>query len=164
VYGEGRKLIKRFITHKVDLQYPIQMYEIIDKVGSTDKLFGFNTNYLPPECFFKYPSLLCYSDDNTFIKFVEGECDKLTQTMDYSDTGFRYYPNPGSDILVIDFSLEVTFPLSYTITDISGRSVIVGSQNTGNFTINTGHLTPGMYIITIQDPKSRVWHRKWIKE
>ena len=164
VYGEGRKLIKRFITQKVDLQYPIQMYEIIDKVGSTFKLFGYNGYYLPPECFNDYPRLRCYSDDNNSIKFVEGECDKLTQTMDYSDTGFRYYPNPGSDILVIDFSSEVTFPLSYTITDISGRSIIVGSQNTGNFTINTGQLTPGMYIITIEDPKSRVWHRKWIKE
>ena len=164
VLSTNNKYLKSFFTEEVDVIHPIQMNVIIDKVGSKDKLFGFNTNFLPPDCFNDYPRLRCYSDDNTFIKFVEGECDKLTQTLDYLDTGFRYYPNPGSDILVIDFSSEVTFPLSYNITDISGRSVIVGSQNTGNFTINTSQLTPGMYIITIHDPKSKIWHRMWIKE
>jgi hypothetical protein len=164
IYDEGNKPLKRFITHKVDLQYPISMYEIIENVGSKDKLFGFNGNTTLPECFNNFPPLLCYSDDDISIKFVEGECDKITSSKDVSSERFTMYPNPGHNRLFFNLSDGFSLPVLVRVTDITGKSLMSDTQNVSDFSMNTSHLTSGLYIITIRDNQGKIRSGKWVKE
>ncbi len=164
VYAVGGQPLKRYITHEVDLQYPIQMNEIIENVGSIYKLFGFNSNFLIPECYKNFPSLRCYSDDDTSIKFTEGECDKLTSTKDLSTETIKIHPNPGQDHVSITLSDGYSLPATIQISDIAGKILMTETRQLTNFDINTSHLISGLYIITIRDSQGKVSRGKWVKE
>lgn len=61
------------------------------------------------------------------------------------------YPNPTSDILNVDFSLEEAADVTYILTDVSGRVIsVVNSTNVTKETqtIDVSKLTAGMYMIT----------------
>ena len=164
VYAVGGQPLKRLFTSKVDLQYPIYMNEIIENVGSIDKLFGFNTNFLIPECLNNFPTLRCYSDDDISIKFTEGECDKLTFTNEISVLNVQLYPNPGQDKITVHLDSNIIFPISYKVVDITGIVVLMDKQHLPHFDINTSHVTTGLYIITIQDSQGKIHGCKWVKE
>jgi hypothetical protein len=160
------KPLKRFKTDQISNFQGHFMGEIIENVGSKEKLFGNNVIITPPECnpSEEFPRLRCYSDDDIFIKFTEGECDMLTQTSEISDFTVKLYPNPGNDWLNINLGSGVVFPISYQMTDIAGRIIGTDIQNIENFSVNFRDLTSGLYIISIRDKVGKVWHGKWVKE
>lgn len=161
----GRQL-KRFKTEQIFNFQGHFLGEIIENVGSMEKLFGNNVTISPPDCnpSEEFLSLRCYSDDDTSIKFIDGECDKLTHTTEIPDFALMLYPNPGNDQVMIKLGNGVVFPISYQVTDIAGRIIGTDTQNTENFHINTRHMSSGLYIISIRDKAGKVWFGKWVKE
>lgn len=152
----GGQPLKRYFTQKVDLQYPIQMNEIIENVGSIDKLFGFNTNFLIPECLNNFPTLRCYSDDEISTKFAEGECDKLISTKDLSTEPIKIYPNPGQDRVSLILNDGFNLPANLEIKDIFGKVLQSNIGHFVSFDINTSQITSGLYFITIRDGQGKL--------
>lgn len=68
------------------------------------------------------------------------------------------YPNPAQDHIQID----INTPVSYIITDLSGRHIQAGETQTGNLSI--GFLAPGNYILTITDNKGTKQYGRFVKE
>jgi hypothetical protein len=72
-----------------------------------------------------------------------------------SDANLRVYPNPVSDMLYIDYSLDATL----TVSDMTG-SVLVTTMNNE---IDVSALPSGVYMLRIQDSGGSVV-RKFVKE
>lgn len=57
------------------------------------------------------------------------------------------YPNPAADLIQITGSKATT----YTVADLTGRSVLAGSFDRSSMTVDIHSLTPGAYILRLQD-------------
>lgn len=166
IYDNSGKPLKRFFTERIFNVHGHFMREIIENIGSKEKLFGNNSFIIPPQCspFEESVGLRCYSNDDISIKFTEGECEKLTRTTEILDFTVKLYPNPGNDWVNVNLGSGVVFPVSYQMTDIAGRIIGTDIQNIENFSVNFRDLTPDLYIISIRDKVGKVWHGKWVKE
>ncbi|MGE5355084.1 MAG: choice-of-anchor J domain-containing protein [Deltaproteobacteria bacterium] len=80
---------------------------------------------------------------------------------------FTIYPNPGFDVLNIDFNLDQKEKVTVFITDITGRIVkkVVDDVLVQNYskTINISDLNKGIYLVNVQS-KNGVSVQKLIKE
>ena len=165
IYTSSGKPLKRFYTKRIFNFHGHFMDEIIENVGSKEKLFGNNINFIPPQCNpNEQVGLRCYSDDDFSIKFTEGACDKLTAVSDEFLGNIKTYPNPGQDLLQMNLNDGVALPITYQVVDISGRKYLTDTQYQSDFTIATGFLSAGIYIITIQDKAGKIWYSKWVKQ
>lgn len=78
IHDESGRPLKRFMTERIPNIYDHFMGTIIEKVGSTKKLFGNNTIISLPECNdVETIGLRCYSDEAVAIKFTNRECDQI---------------------------------------------------------------------------------------
>ncbi|WP_276132299.1 T9SS type A sorting domain-containing protein [Polluticoccus soli] len=64
--------------------------------------------------------------------------------------GLTVYPNPATDVLQIAGSKAA----AYTVADITGRSVLVGSFDGSAMTVDIHSLTAGSYILHLQDKQA----------
>lgn len=83
-----------------------------------------------------------------------------------SKEGLEVFPNPFSD------AMHVVLPEGFlggklVMFDIQGRRTIESSvpesYEQQNFTVQTGHLKPGMYLLDVEGKDGRVWRRKVVK-
>lgn len=75
---------------------------------------------------------------------------------------WELYPNPASNDLHIRIDDSYMQDCSYQVTDLSGR-VMQKDRLGNNKSINTGNLTPGMYILQIVNNKGRLRPAKFLK-
>lgn len=59
--------------------------------------------------------------------------------------GVRVYPNPTTNILIIESKTK----LSYRLLDLSGQEYIRGTLNGGLSSVEVGHLCEGMYLLQV---------------
>lgn len=159
------KPLKRFKTEQIFNFQGHFMGEIVENVGSFEKLFGNNVTISPPECNTseEFPKMRCYSDDNTYIKFVNSDCDKFVSSNDISLEGIKLLPNPGKDEIQITLSNNTVIPVQIHMADIAGRTVINQLYFQTSFKINTDIFNPGLYIITLKGTNGETWNSKWVK-
>ena len=84
-----------------------------------------------------------------------------------SFTASRIYPNPSTDNINLNVTLQKPENLSIEITSLSGELVyelkqIKGWSGTNTFTLSPDHFPPGIYLINISDGKTRLC-RKLVK-
>ncbi|MFA7327807.1 MAG: T9SS type A sorting domain-containing protein, partial [Candidatus Kapaibacterium sp.] len=69
------------------------------------------------------------------------------------------YPNPVSNILSIDFVSENAKPVSYQLTDMSGKVMIEGNFAPGiglsNYNLNISDFTTGVYILRLNQNRKQ---------
>jgi hypothetical protein len=76
------------------------------------------------------------------------------------------YPNPASDVLNVEFSLEEASDVTYIVTDVTGRVVnLVQSNNVTNDlrTLDISRLSAGVYMITAKTEKGTSTQRFTVK-
>ena len=76
---------------------------------------------------------------------------------DFNSISFIVYPNPTSDILNIETTLELK---SIEIYNIQGQKVMTSNQNQ----INVSDLASGIYMIRIQDTNNAIATKKFVKQ
>lgn len=66
-----------------------------------------------------------------------------------SDDALKIYPNPGNNMTISQVSPNEFYTSNYTLTDMSGRKILEFSHQSlqGNFTLETDHLSQGVYIL-----------------
>ena len=78
----------------------------------------------------------------------------------FANQGFTLYPNPAQKTLQLQSNSDSTID-QITITDLSGKVILVQTQNTT--TVNVEQLSNGMYFLEIQSGDQKVT-KKFIKE
>lgn len=73
--------------------------------------------------------------------------DKNSSVSRLTTQDFKIYPNPAEDRLYIQHAGQGS--AAYTITDITGRTLLEAPLQTGNNSINISMLKPGLYIVRI---------------
>jgi len=81
------------------------------------------------------------------------------------NVSIKFYPNPASSELSIALSTAFEAPVSVTIFDLNGRSLISKILNPGNliYHVDINNLDKGMYIISISNTTGSISER-FIKE
>ncbi len=63
------------------------------------------------------------------------------------------YPNPTSDIVTVEFETNLNVMPSYTLSDLSGRTLNIGNMkarhNINSLALDISNLTNGIYILTV---------------
>jgi hypothetical protein len=107
-------------------------------------------------------------DDLTFI--ISG--DNITLSIDENIpdfiSGMGYvYPNPVFDKANIEYTLNKSAVVHYTVTDILGRVIAEqtkkSTQGNNNITIDTRNFENGIYYIFMEFDNSFVVSRKFVK-
>ena len=75
------------------------------------------------------------------------------------------FPNPLRNVLNINIGANSGSDFEYSIVNILGQNVGSGMLDEGENTINMGHVSSGLYFVTIRDAKSNEFiFNKLIKE
>jgi hypothetical protein len=134
---------------------------IVENMGSMEKLFGVNVAITGPECP-DWPIIRCYSDDKCFIRFTDEACDSLVSTTDMVLQAVIIYPNPGSDIIIVENPEPK--PLFYSVFNTKGQMISSGDlQPVVHNSIPAIDWAQGIYLILIRDNDGHYHIGKWIK-
>jgi len=79
-------------------------------------------------------------------------------------TKLTLYPNPGKGYIHVELPQGMALPVQYQIADMQGQVRESGMQSSEVFTLESGYLTQGMYIISVRDKNGTVSVGKWIKD
>ncbi|MCF8368280.1 MAG: T9SS type A sorting domain-containing protein [Bacteroidales bacterium] len=81
------------------------------------------------------------------------------------DLGINIYPNPTSNLLILNFEENNNFEVS--IFNYQGEEVFLNGlkkKEEKNLELNVMHLTPGIYFIILQNNENEVFSKKFIKK
>jgi hypothetical protein len=125
-------------------------------------------------CGFGIGSYTLTTDDNTVIvtggEFGSSETTEMGVTEILGISNFlaqnvTMFPNPVMNVLNISLGANSGSDLEYSIVNILGQNVGSGMLDEGENTINMGHVSSGLYFVTIRDTKSNEFiFNKLIKE
>lgn len=79
-------------------------------------------------------------------------------------TKLTLYPNPSSGYIHVQLPQDVVLPVQYQISAKDGSVRELGTQSSEEFRLECGHLTQGMYIISVRDKHGKVSVGKWVKQ
>jgi hypothetical protein len=78
-------------------------------------------------------------------------CNFNVETVDANFAGIRYYPNPTTGRLVLDFENPAANRANLRVTDLSGKVVHSEFAHTvGHHQMDLGHLASGIYILSVE--------------
>jgi hypothetical protein len=87
------------------------------------------------------------TDGNSCILVDSVRVTNLIGINEVNDNALKLYPNPASDHLYITIDGQTQSPVSVSISDMSGRSVITNETVTNSMNISS--LTNGIYLIKV---------------
>lgn len=79
-------------------------------------------------------------------------------------TKLTLYPNPGKGYIHVELPQGMALPVQYQIADMQGQVRESGMQSSEVFTLESGYLTQGMYMISVRDKNGTVSVGKWVKD
>ncbi len=123
--------------------------------GHIDKVYQVATNQnLELEEGFSTNGIINVDDDITLLTktYDETEENKVFQ--------LSLYPNPSGRFIYLDHD-EISSGTKYRILNLSGQVILSGHAITN--TINISTLSPGIYIVILDNPQYRTIHGKFIK-
>lgn len=161
IYDRFNQVLKRFHTQNLsEIFSSITMGTIIEKMGSTDGLFG-NTAYIAlPECT-EFTGPRCYQDRLNFIQLIDGDCDNLVNVRDIVPTAPYIYPNPTNSIFTIEAGKGMHALSIYDLYGCKYREVIV--QDSDRVELNVSSAPSGVYILKIKFSDSSVHSLRLVK-
>jgi hypothetical protein len=75
---------------------------------------------------------------------------------EHSSRSFKIYPNPVASELIIEATTPGQSMVSVALFDVLGKQVQVGAANSFPYTVNTGGLQEGSYLLRLMDEKGKV--------
>ncbi|MFW6222340.1 MAG: T9SS type A sorting domain-containing protein [Bacteroidota bacterium] len=133
----------------------------IEKIGSLNGLLYHNFNRVGGDGYL----LLCFKQNDILLFKVDkyDDCyDEIDDITTINNPGIEVYPNPSKGkqlILLVPGPESYHFQVSNAMGDAVIRRTISGQQE---YMINTGHLQPGMYILTVYGQLETVLNEKII--
>jgi hypothetical protein len=136
------------------------MDTIIEKMGSTDGLFG-NTAYIGlPECT-DFTGPRCYQDGLNFIQLIDGDCDNLVNVRDIVPTAPYIYPNPTNSNFTVEAGKRMH---AISIYDLYGNKYRdIKMLDSDRVELNVSSAPSGVYIIQLKFSDSSVQSLRLVK-
>ena len=104
----------------------------------------------------KYKVSIKLSTDNE-TRIISQELDiQLTSVKSSYIEKVKIYPNPFFDVIHVQTG-NITNNACYTITDAFGKHITSGNLSNNNEEINIGHLTVGIYILSIGNQHLKIF-------
>ncbi|MDR3680092.1 MAG: serine hydrolase [Flavipsychrobacter sp.] len=100
-------------------------------------------------------------NDTLWIKLNAAFCNTSASNIQRFNAKPVLYPNPVQQTLYITFTGQ---KFSITLTDMTGRNIIISTSNTEKTTIDCKGLTPGIYFARIVTEMGRVYNEKVLVE
>lgn len=72
------------------------------------------------------------------------------------DQGYRVFPNPATDHIMVQQELKGRAPSPYTLLNIAGQTVLSGMLAEDNERIGVEHLPNGLYVLRIEGSEGQV--------
>ncbi len=165
IYADNNIPLRRFHTERIWNYVSHFMGQIIEGVGSKEKLFGNNINISLPDCnpFEEGVGLKCYSDDDVSIKFVKSNCDMLSSTNETIISNVTLFPNPVQDILLVTIGEYIPERGYIELYYISGQQVHKQRAYYGHNNVDMSGLAEGTYILRFMDGSKMVKEEKVVK-
>ncbi|MBK9256776.1 MAG: T9SS type A sorting domain-containing protein [Saprospiraceae bacterium] len=162
IYTLSNQPIKRFYTNQIiEVGNYHSMERIVEHTGSEELLFGSNYVISGPECSYNV-GIRCYSDAEFLIKFIEEDCDNLVSVDDLQMGKIKVYPNPGTDLLIVE--MEDISDFYYTVHSVTGKFILAGKYPMTNvLELSTRDWEEGMYIVQVNDRKGNFKIARWVK-
>lgn len=98
----------------------------------------------------------CAPDSATAILKVGSHYLSVT---DISGNRVQLYPNPASNDITIEAESAIA---EITLTDVTGRQIMIETPNSSKATINVSGLNAGIYMVHIKDINNRIFSAKVI--
>lgn len=91
---------------------------------------------------------------NTYTPLVEYfDCQTLGEAEnEHSPNAIKVYPVPANN----ELHFETSFAFRYTISDVAGRKLLSGNEQSGTSTIRLNEIPPGVYFIEITNETNDV--------
>lgn len=116
--------------------------EIIEGMGSVHHILPRYSFVDPPPGGY----IVCYND-LSFSYPDDANCQSIVSTTEGKTKGFKVYPNPAKDLLLLELD-EAVSNLSYSIINITGSTILRGKVDQKK-QIDIHGLSSGLYIITL---------------
>jgi len=100
-------------------------------------------------------------DCSTSAKTEEKATDDALSLFDKESTGLKVYPNPFSDVFIIEYNIGQETPVSIEIYSMTGRLEQVVMEDAwhymGNYSVDLdgSHLSKGIYIVNIRSSEKQ---------
>jgi len=115
-------------------------------------------------------SYICSLTDSAGCQVINGGGFKVYVTPvsideEFLDNNLKLYPNPSSNLLIIENVGNQNNNLTVEIRSVTGKLELV--QSIGSFekvTINTDQISSGIYFISIKDEHGIITTKKWVKQ
>lgn len=121
------------------------------------KVYGYSGAYSTSQCY-----VLRANTSSTNFREMSGE-ETIGSAVEQTSGLMNVYPNPATDKLMIDYLAHADGALQLQIFDGMGKLVVNTQQSVvsgpSTFTVLTGDLGKGMYVLSIQDGDKRFQQR-----
>ncbi|MFK7904223.1 MAG: right-handed parallel beta-helix repeat-containing protein, partial [Chitinophagales bacterium] len=136
---EGRLMMASYTIQEIDTDQPL--FEIIVSEDLTGEEFGAGTSY-----FNGIASNVEVIDATAVgIEDILGGSNNLTAIQ-------NVHPNPANNVVMIDYSTELTGELQVQVMDLAGRTVAEQTiENNGRAVVDISTLQNGLYIVTLSE-------------
>ena len=76
----------------------------------------------------------------------------------------QLFPNPAHSTLIVKWSKEVSDELSYKVVSVDGRTVLNGSLTRDVNSIEVAILSPGFYLLQVQNANGSMETKPFVKQ
>ncbi|MBK9637562.1 MAG: PKD domain-containing protein [Bacteroidetes bacterium] len=83
---------------------------------------------------------------------------------DITPTNAQLFPNPAHSNLIVKWSAEVSNELSYKVVSVDGRTVLNGSLTRDVNSIDVATLSPGFYLLQVQNANGSMETKPFVKQ
>ncbi|MFN0188985.1 MAG: PKD domain-containing protein [Bacteroidia bacterium] len=83
---------------------------------------------------------------------------------DVTPTHAQLFPNPAHSTLIVKWSKEVSDELSYKVVSVDGRTVLNGSLTRDVNSIEVAILSPGFYLLQVQNANGSMETKPFVKQ
>lgn len=147
----------------------------INELSNGDLLLAGSIGSSPDTLNFNYRAWLmrvnekgCFDNDCSHVNkwwYFPEQLPVPTEESGLLNIDIQVFPNPFKDNITLLLPENITYPLYFQISNLSGQLLMIGTLNDSFYTtLKTNDFPIGNYILSIRDAKNQIFHRKIIQQ
>ena len=109
-------------------------------------------------------NIMYRSSTSGFVLNIYSPAEITSGINDISPTNAQLFPNPAHNTLTVKWSGEVSNELSYKVVSVDGRTVLNGSLTRDVNSIEVATLSPGFYLLQVQNANGSMEAKSFVKQ
>lgn len=127
-------------------------------------LFGCSDTYCDTLNVDSLGNIMYRSSTSGFVLNIYSPAAVTSGTNDVTPTNAQLFPNPAHNTLTVKWSGEVSNELSYKVVSVDGRTVLNGSLTRDVNSIEVATLSPGLYLLQVQNANGSMEAKSFVKQ